>query len=62
LARRQPAALGEARQRARFLCGISSPAATRARLGGHPLMGIWSDRDFPEVLRRCAPEEDGASD
>ncbi|MFM7320285.1 MAG: helicase-related protein, partial [Armatimonadota bacterium] len=47
LARRQPAALGEARQRARFLCGISSPAATRARLGGHPLMGIWSDRDFP---------------
>jgi ATP-dependent DNA helicase RecQ len=60
LAVRHPDALGEARQRARFLCGISSPAATRAKLPGHPLFGSWSDRDFRTVLDACAFRMGGA--
>ena len=50
-------ALGDARQRARFLCGISSPAQTRARLTRHPLFGAAEDRPFADVLRWC---ENGA--
>jgi len=50
----QPAALGDARQRARFLCGISSPAQTRARLTRHPLFGAAEDQPFADVLRWCA--------
>ncbi len=46
-------ALGDARQRARFLCGISSPAQTRARLTRHPLFGAAEDRLFADVLRWC---------
>lgn len=49
-----PDALGEPRQAARFLCGLSSPAVTRAKLGRHPLFGVWEDRRFAEVLRWCA--------
>ena len=45
-----PAALGVARQVARFLCGLGSPALTRARLTRHPLFGVLEDRRFPEVL------------
>ncbi len=50
LAERHPAALSEARQQARFLCGVSSPATTRARLSRHALVGIWAERAFPDVL------------
>ncbi len=49
-----PGALGDARQRARFLCGISSPAQTRARLTRHPLFGAAEGRPFADVLRWCA--------
>jgi ATP-dependent DNA helicase RecQ len=49
-----PGALGDARQRARFLCGMSSPAQTRARLTRHPLFGAAEDRPFASVLRWCA--------
>jgi ATP-dependent DNA helicase RecQ len=49
----QPGALGDARQRARFLCGIGSPAQTRARLARHPLFGAAEDRPFADVLRWC---------
>ena len=45
-----PDALGEARQAARFLCGLSSPALTRAKLSRHPLFGVWEDRRFADVL------------
>jgi ATP-dependent DNA helicase RecQ len=45
------AALRDPRAMARFLCGITSPAATRARLGRDPRFGSWSDAAFPEVLR-----------
>jgi ATP-dependent DNA helicase RecQ len=53
LVRDHPAALGEPRQRARFLCGLSSPAVSRARLGRDPLFGALEGRHFLEVLRWC---------
>jgi ATP-dependent DNA helicase RecQ len=48
-----PAALGEPRQQARFLCGLSSPALTAARLGRHALFGALDEYPFPEVLAWC---------
>lgn len=45
-----PGALGEARQTARFLCGLSSPATSRAKLARHKLFGATSDRRFKDVL------------
>jgi ATP-dependent DNA helicase RecQ len=48
-----PAALGEPRQMARFLCGLSSPALTAARLGRHPLFGALEGQRFTDVLAWC---------
>jgi ATP-dependent DNA helicase RecQ len=45
-----PDALGAPRQAARFLCGISSPATTRAKLTREPLFGSLSDYGFRDVL------------
>jgi ATP-dependent DNA helicase RecQ len=45
-----PEALGEPRQAARFLCGLTSPALTRAKLTRHPLFGALEERRFAEVL------------
>lgn len=45
-----PDALGDARQTARFLCGLSSPATLRAKLTRHPLFGALSERRFMDVL------------
>jgi ATP-dependent DNA helicase RecQ len=45
-----PAALGHPRQAARFLCGLTSPATTRAKLSRHPLFGALVTRRFGEVL------------
>ncbi len=45
-----PDALGAPRQVARFLCGISSPATTRAKLTREPLFGSLSDYGFRDVL------------
>ena len=53
-----PAALGEPRQQARFLCGITSPATTRARLTRDALFGSLRDRPFAAILAWCA---DGGS-
>lgn len=50
LALAHPRALGEARQLARFLCGLSSPATTRARLSRHALFGALAERRFSQVL------------
>lgn len=44
------AALRTARQLARFLCGIGSPALTRGRLTRHDLFGRWEHLPFGEVL------------
>ncbi|MFC7339577.1 ATP-dependent DNA helicase RecQ [Haloferula chungangensis] len=45
------ASLKTARQLARFLCGISSPAAQRARLTRHDAFGLLEGTPFAEVLR-----------
>ena len=44
------AALNTPRQLARFLCGMASPAATRARLTRHNAFGLLADLPFAEVL------------
>jgi ATP-dependent DNA helicase RecQ len=49
-----PAALGEPRQQARFLCGLTSPALTTARLSRHPLFGALEQHPFATVLAWCA--------
>ncbi|HEX6749752.1 MAG TPA: ATP-dependent DNA helicase RecQ [Longimicrobium sp.] len=49
----QAEALGAPRQLARFLCGLTSPAVSRARLGRNPLFGALEDRRFAEVLAWC---------
>jgi ATP-dependent DNA helicase RecQ len=46
-------ALGEPRQRARWLVGLTSPALTRAKLTRHPLFGVLGGRSFREVLTWC---------
>ncbi len=48
-----PAALGHARQAARFLCGLSSPALSRAKLTRHALFGAWETTPFVDVLAWC---------
>jgi ATP-dependent DNA helicase RecQ len=48
-----PDVLGAPRQQARFLCGLTSPAVSRARLGRHPLFGALEDHPFAEVLAWC---------
>ena len=42
--------LGTPRQLARFLCGIPSPAATKAGLNARPEFGMWRDIPFANVL------------
>jgi ATP-dependent DNA helicase RecQ len=54
LCEEQPAALGTARQRARFLTGLTSPALTAARLGKHRLFGALAGDPFPAVLARVS--------
>jgi ATP-dependent DNA helicase RecQ len=44
-------ALCTPRQLARFLCGITSPAATRAKLRKRPEFGQYSHIPFAEVLK-----------
>ena len=44
------AALATPRQLARFLCGMASPAATRARLTRNDAFGLFADLPFAEVL------------
>ena len=47
------AALRLPRQRARFLCGLTSPATSRARLGKDPRFGALAAHPFREVLALC---------
>jgi ATP-dependent DNA helicase RecQ len=48
-----PEALGGPRQLARYLCGISSPGTTRARLTREPLFGALEGHRFADVLAWC---------
>jgi ATP-dependent DNA helicase RecQ len=43
-------ALAEPRSVARFLCGLTSPSLTRARLGRHALFGSLASYPFAEVM------------
>jgi ATP-dependent DNA helicase RecQ len=54
LADAHPAALGEPRQQARFLCGLTSPALTTARLSRHTLFGVLDGYPFAAVLAWCS--------
>ena len=49
-------ALQTPRQLARFLCGLSSPALSKARLMRHPLWGRLENYRFGEVLSWCESE------
>ncbi len=42
-------ALAASRQLTRFLCGLSSPATTKARLRKHPMFGVFASVPFHEV-------------
>lgn len=50
LCRDNEAALALPRQRARFLCGLSSPALSKAKITRHRLFGAWDERPFAGVL------------
>ena len=50
LVREKHAELESPRQLARFLCGMSSPASTRARLSRHPCFGLLADLPFADVI------------
>jgi ATP-dependent DNA helicase RecQ len=50
LIRSRPSALGTARQLARFLCGLTSPATTREKLTRHDAFGLFAHLPFSEVL------------
>jgi len=45
-----PDALGHPRQAARFLCGMTSPALSKAKLQRDALFGVLEERPLPEVL------------
>lgn len=50
LRRENHPSLGTARQLAKFLCGISSPAAYQAKLISRDEFGMWQDQDFLDIL------------
>jgi ATP-dependent DNA helicase RecQ len=50
-----PGELGQPRQLARFLCGLSSPATTRAKLSRHESYGALSSHRFADVLVAVSP-------
>jgi ATP-dependent DNA helicase RecQ len=53
LCQAQPDALATARRRARFLCGLTSPALVAAKLTRHVMFGALEDHRFAEVLAWC---------
>ncbi|RYZ12793.1 MAG: RecQ family ATP-dependent DNA helicase, partial [Myxococcaceae bacterium] len=50
LVAKHPEALGHPRQAARFLCGLSSPALSKAKLTGHKAFGTLAEWPFEDVL------------
>lgn len=53
LAAEKPEVLGEPRALARFLCGLTSPRLSSARLGGNSLFGALANISFAKVLDRA---------
>ncbi len=45
------------RERARFLCGLSSPRMIRARLSRHPSFGVCDPIPFEVVLGQVGTEQ-----
>ena len=60
LVREKRDVLGEPRALARFLCGLTSPRLSAARLGGHALFGALAQAPFANVLERAQSELDFA--
>ncbi len=56
LAAEKPDVLAEPRALARFLCGLTSPRLSAARLGGHALFGAAAQMPFAKVFERAASE------
>jgi ATP-dependent DNA helicase RecQ len=56
LQREKSNTLGSARALARFLCGVSSPQMSRAKLTQNPLFGAMSDASFDLLLERAEAE------
>jgi ATP-dependent DNA helicase RecQ len=54
LRQQHPQALGADRQLTRFLCGISSPAISKAKLARHPRFGIGGKLPFAQVAAAVA--------
>ena len=50
LADAHPAALGMSRQRAKFLCGLTSPSLSKAKLTRHRLFAVAEEHPFEEVF------------
>ncbi len=48
-----PDALADPRQQTRFLCGLTSPALSRARISRHALFGALETLRFRDVLAWC---------
>ncbi len=54
LVKEYPNALSQPRQRARFLCGLNSPAVSAAKfLRGNPVFGSLAQVPFANVLKYC---------
>jgi len=56
-----PRALQHARQVARFLCGLTSPALAAAKLTRHPRFGDLAGAPFPAVIARAEREVAGGA-
>lgn len=54
LARQHPDLLNSPRQKARVLCGLTSPAFTRARISREPVFGVCGQIPFADVMRQLA--------
>ena len=50
--RKHAAILAEPQAMARFLCGLTSPALSKAKLSSHALFGALSDSSFADVQRQ----------
>jgi ATP-dependent DNA helicase RecQ len=60
LASTYPEVLADPRAMTRFLCGLSSPGLTAARLTRHPLFGSLAEAPFAEVLTAVGGSQDAA--
>jgi len=53
LVKAHPKALGDPRQRARFLCGLTSPALTAEKLSRHERFAALENHPFADILTWC---------